>query len=321
MLSLRIVEFGPPEKLKLENLPTPELQPGESLVEVHAAGINPSDLGNALGRFPQTRLPRTPGRDFAGIVVKGGTRAIGIGSGVWGTGAEFGFTRDGSHADRIVVPDNALCLKPASLSMAQAGVVGVPFVTGLLTVRASDLKPGDALIVNGARGAVGSAAAQIARLHGIRVVGLGRDDDLSDPEFPVFDSSRPDVVDALLDLTGGGAHACIDTVGGPLFALGLRGLRVGGRMVVITAQGDGSVTLDLRDFYHRQLLLVGIDSLKTFGAQAAAALSELHEGFETGKLIPPNVTGVPLTDAVSAYARLNESAKTGASAPKTVLTM
>src|SRR5262249_10585840 len=156
MLALQITAFGPPDRLRLEEVPVPALKADEALIEVHSAGINPSDLGNVLGRFPQTRLPRTPGRDFAGVVVAGGAEQLGTGSEVWGSGAEFGFLRDGSHAQYLVVPQAALALKPAALSMLQAGVIGVPFVTAWLTVRAADLSAGDTLLVNGVRGAVGN---------------------------------------------------------------------------------------------------------------------------------------------------------------------
>lgn len=315
MLALRITEFGSPDRLRLEETPLPTLQANEALVEVHAAGINPSDLGNVLGRFPQTRLPRTPGRDFAGVVAAGGTAEVGTGSAVWGSGAEFGFTQEGSHAQYIVVPQAALASKPAALSMLQAGAVGVPFVTAWLTLQAAELSEGDALIVTGARGAVGSAAAQIARRRGVRVVGVDRRDDPSDKAFPIVGSGREDLADALKELTGG-AHACIDTVGGPLFSVGLGSLREGGRMVVITAQGDGRVTFDLRNFYHRGLHLVGVDSLKVSGAASARILDDLRDGFESGQLTAPEPTPIPLPDAILAYQRMYESTQSSASVPK-----
>jgi hypothetical protein len=71
MKSLRFSEFGPPSVLRIEDVAIPELCAGEALVRVRAAAINPSDIGDVAGRFKRTTLPRTPGRDFAGIVVKG----------------------------------------------------------------------------------------------------------------------------------------------------------------------------------------------------------------------------------------------------------
>ena len=83
---------------------------GEALVRIEAASINPSDVKNVLGAMEQTTLPRTPGRDFAGVVERAG---VWIGAEVWGTGGDTGFTRDGSHAECILVPAASLRRKPS----------------------------------------------------------------------------------------------------------------------------------------------------------------------------------------------------------------
>src|ERR1700761_7588666 len=101
MKSLRFTEFGPPSVLRIEKIAVPEPGEGEVLVQVAAAAINPSDIANVAGRFKNTTLPRTPGRDFAGVVVKGKWHE---GEEVWGSGTSLGVTRDGSHAEYVVVP-------------------------------------------------------------------------------------------------------------------------------------------------------------------------------------------------------------------------
>ena len=103
---LRVVEIEEPR-------PTPD----EVLIAVRAAGINPSDVGNLAGRSSQTTLPRTPGRDYAGVVVQSWPELLG--KEVWGTGGELGFTRDGSHAQYVVVPGGVVREKPAVLSIKQ----------------------------------------------------------------------------------------------------------------------------------------------------------------------------------------------------------
>ncbi len=125
MKALRFAEFGPPSVLRIEDVAIPEPGEGEALVHVKAAAINPSDIGNVAGRFKNTTLPRTPGRDFAGVVVKG-TRH---GEEVWGSFPKLGIVRDGSHAEYVVVPAETLSLKPKSSSMAQAAPIGVPYIT------------------------------------------------------------------------------------------------------------------------------------------------------------------------------------------------
>ena len=101
MKSLRFTEFGQPSILRIEEVPIPQPGPAEALVRVKAAGINPSDIGNVAGRFKKTTLPRTPGRDFAGIVIKGVAHE---GAEVWGTSSDLGIVRDGSHAEYVWFP-------------------------------------------------------------------------------------------------------------------------------------------------------------------------------------------------------------------------
>src|SRR3982074_226606 len=114
MKALRFSSFGPPSVLRIEEVPIPQPGDGEVLVRVKAAAINPADYKNVSGHFKNTTLPRTPGKDFAGIVVKGQHHA---GEDVWSSPPNLGVTRDGSHAEYVVVPAEALSLKPKSLSM------------------------------------------------------------------------------------------------------------------------------------------------------------------------------------------------------------
>src|ERR1700733_9855944 len=107
MKALRFAEFGPPSVLRIEEVAIPEPSQGEALVHVRAAAINPSDIGDVAGRFKNTTLPRTPGRDFAGVVVKGTHFE---GEEVWGSAPKLGIERDGSHAEYVVVPAETLSL-------------------------------------------------------------------------------------------------------------------------------------------------------------------------------------------------------------------
>jgi NADPH:quinone reductase len=176
MKSLRFTKFGPPSVLRIEELPIPEPGPGEALVRVNAAAINPSDIGNVAGRFKKTTLPRTPGRDFAGVVVKGERHE---GKEVWGSAPDLGIVCEGSHAEYVVVPTKTLSLKPKSLSMAQAAAIRVPYITAWASVmNAAQIQAGETILIVGARGAVGQAATQIANWKKARVIGA---DNTSDP--------------------------------------------------------------------------------------------------------------------------------------------
>src|SRR6059058_604184 len=99
------------------------------VVEVRAAGVNPSDVKAATGLMPYAVFPRTPGRDFAGVVVDGPGEWLG--REVFGSSGDLGIRRDGSHASHLVVEAAALVEKPAAISMDEAAGIGVPFVTAI----------------------------------------------------------------------------------------------------------------------------------------------------------------------------------------------
>jgi len=101
--------------------------PGDVLIDVRFAGVNPSDVRALMGVMPQAVFPRTPGREWSGIVLDGPPDLLG--QEVFGAGGDLGVTRDGSHGARLVVSRDAVLLKPPALSLAEAGALGVPFVT------------------------------------------------------------------------------------------------------------------------------------------------------------------------------------------------
>jgi NADPH2:quinone reductase len=303
MKSLRFKEFGPPSVLRIETAPIPEPGEGEVLVQVKAAAINPSDIGNVAGRFKSTTLPRTPGRDFAGIAIKGMRQE---GAEVWGSSGKLGIVRDGSHAEFVVVPVETVSIKPKSLSMAQAAAIGVPYITAWASVvSAAQIQPGETILIVGAAGTVGQAATQIANWKQARVLGA----DMRSGPIPgaerTVNTSTEDLHERVLELTAGrGVDAVFDTVGGPLFEPALRSLRHGGRQVAISSAGTPRVSFNLVDFYHNSSRLLGVDSYGLTSPQVAEIEEELRCGFEAGALKPPPIEIVPFEKAVEAYNRV-----------------
>ncbi len=178
MRALRIRRHGPleglaPEDLAVEEVAPPPLGEGQVRVRVEAAAVNPSDVVSARGAFPGSPLPRILGRDFAGTVVEGPADLVG--SPVWGSGGDLGISRDGTHAESVVLPRAAVARWPANLSAEQAAAVGVPFVTAWSALESAGLVAGETVLVSGATGAVGSAALQLARARGARSIALVRD--------------------------------------------------------------------------------------------------------------------------------------------------
>jgi NADPH:quinone reductase-like Zn-dependent oxidoreductase len=298
MKALRFEMYGPPSVLAIEELPMPVPGAGEVLVEVRAAAVNPSDVKNLAGVF-KASLPRVPGRDYAGVVAGGDGWK---GKEVWGSGAGFGVTRDGAHAQYVVVALDSLSEKPARLSMEEASAIGVAYLAAWSAlVDAARMQAGETVLISGAGGAVGRAATQIAHWKKARVIAAAATNQALEAEAFVDAKAEdfPGEVKAVTD--GRGVDLVLDAVGGPMFEPCLKSLRVGGRQVAITSVGDARVEFSLTDFYHNALRLIGVDTMKLTGPRIAALMDHLKAGFEEGHLRPPPVQTWPLDRAVDAY--------------------
>jgi NADPH:quinone reductase len=300
MKALRFHQFGTPSVLHIEEVERPAPGSGEVLVQIQAAAINPSDLKNVAGHFSSTTLPRTPGRDFAGVVVAGERYE---GRQVWSSAPGLGSTRDGVHAEYAIVPAECLSLLPANLTPQQAAAIGVPFITAwLATVRAAKLQAGETILIIGAAGAVGQAATQLADLQKARVLAAATRSDPLDGTEAVIDTTKEDMRERVLALTGGrGVDVVLDAVGGAMFEAGLRCLGKGGRQIAITSNRDRRVSFDLVDFYHHLLHLIGVDSMQLTAREVGEIADELRGGFESRALRTPPLKTVPFSQAVSAY--------------------
>ncbi|CAB3776052.1 D-arabitol-phosphate dehydrogenase [Paraburkholderia caffeinitolerans] len=306
MKAIQFKTFGTPDVLALVDLPTPAPAPGSALVRVKSASVNPSDVKNVSGHFDHTVPPRVPGRDFSGVVTAGPNDWIG--AEVWGTGGDIGFTRDGTHAEFIEIPVEALVRKPASLTHAQAASIGVNFVVGWLgTVDYAQLAEGETIAVIGVSGGVGGAVTQIAKARGARVIGIGREAPAAESPaarlIDVFVPMDADTAQRVRELTGGaGADVVYDAVGGVAFELALGLARHRGRVVEISATGKRRVEFDLIDFYHNETQLLGADSAKLGVAEAAPIMRALAEAFDAGRFVAPVVAAhYPLERAREAY--------------------
>jgi NADPH:quinone reductase len=285
MRAIRFKAFGDPSVLEVAEVAAPATSETTALVRIMAASINPSDVKNVSGAMKQTTLPRIPGRDFAGVVEAG--PAGWIGAPVWGTGGDTGFTRDGTHAEMIAVPVASLRRKPDNLSFDQAASVGVNYMAAWLGLQAACLNAGDTVLLIGAAGGVGSAAAQIARRIGARVIGA--DLHAPHPNAPILGiadkliigaQDLPAEVRAATD--GKGADVVFDLVGGIMFRNAVGSLALRGRLVEIAATGQREVSFDIADFYHNESRLFGVDTLKRDLTASAAVLEALTPGFVAG---------------------------------------
>jgi len=310
MRALRFDVFGAPSVLHLADVADPVAGDGFAVVRVTAASINPSDVKNVAGAMEGTTLPRTPGRDFAGVVERGSAQWAG--REVFGTGGDLGFTVDGSHAERLLVPLSALTPKPARLRAAEAASVGVTAVVAWLgLIEYAALQPGESVAVFGVGGGVGTAVAQLARWRGASTI-IGVDVLAPAPGSPAqrsidhFVPSDEHLTDAVREATGSlGANVIFDAVGGVTFESALKALAHRGRLVEISATGRVRVEFDLRDFYHNEGRIIVADTRKLDASASAQRLAAMLPAFESGALeAPPIEQFVPLDHAIEAYERV-----------------
>jgi NADPH:quinone reductase len=287
----------------------------ELLIEVKAAAVNPSDVKAATGLMPYAVFPRTPGRDYAGIVIDGPTGWIG--REVFGSSGDLGIRRDGTHATHLAVEVDAVVEKPKSISWEEAAGIGVPFVTAMEGLRRAGIpKAGETVLVMGVNGKVGQAAVQIASWHGARVIGVVRKNEAyeghTNSKVEVIDASATDVATRLRELTDGkGADIVFNTVGDPYFQAAHKSLALRGRQILIAAV-DRIVQFNILEFYRGQHTYVGIDTLGLSSIATGEVLRELGPGFASGHLKPfPIKPGAvyPLEQAKAAFTAVAGSSR------------
>jgi NADPH:quinone reductase len=287
----------------------------EVLIELKAAAVNPSDVKAATGLMPYAVFPRTPGRDYAGVVIDG--PAGWVGRAVFGSSGDLGIRRDGTHASHLAVEAEAVVEKPESLSWEEAAGIGVPFVTAMEGLRRAGMpKRGETVLVMGVNGKVGQAATQIATWQGARVIGVVRKrepyEGHANADVEIIDASATDVATRVRELTEGrGADIVFNTVGDPYFEAAHKSLGLRGRQILI-ATIERVVPFNILEFYRGQHTYVGIDTLGLSSIATGAVLRELASGFADGHLKPfpikPSAI-YPLGEAKAAFVAVAGSSR------------
>ncbi|AHH19040.1 putative zinc-binding alcohol dehydrogenase [Nocardia nova SH22a] len=228
--------YGPPEVVRVEELPVPEPGPGEVLVRVHAAAVNFPDVLLVANEYQiSVPPPFVPGSEFAGVVIAAGTGCadISVGDRVSGTGLH------GAFAEQLVVAADKVARIPSGVDFADAAAFGVTYRTAYHCIRSvARAGAGDELIVLGAGGGVGSAAVALGARLGLSVTAVASSDDKLDMAKSLgarhlINHRTGDLRAALRKALPEGADAVIDPVGGDLSEPALRALRRGGRFVTV----------------------------------------------------------------------------------------
>jgi NADPH:quinone reductase-like Zn-dependent oxidoreductase len=294
MKAVRFDQYGPIGVLDVRDVPVPEPGPGEVLVRVKAAGINPGEAkirdGSLHERWPAT-FPSGQGSDFAGVVDKlgPGVTTVAIGEDVIG----WVDTRS-SQAEYVVAEAANLARKPPSLPWEIAGAIPVVGFTAWAMVRAVDVKPGDTVVVTGAAGGVGSIAVQLAKRKGATVIGLAGPSNhdwlIRHDVIPVVYGD--DAADRIRNAAPNGrVDAFLDTYGGDYVELALNDLKVSLERV------DTIVRFDAAAKY-------GVKVDGNAAGASAATLSELATLAAAKEVEIPLEHTYPLDDVRAAYTQL-----------------
>lgn len=300
--AVRFDHYGGIDVLEVVDVERPRPRPGEVLIRVKAAGINPGEAKIRAGalheRFPAT-FPSGQGSDLAGVVEE-----VGEGVTQFAAGDEvIGFTdRRASHAELVVVEEGNLTRRPPGVPWKVAGALFVAGATAWATVRAVALEPGDAVAVSAAAGGVGTIAVQLARRRRATVIGLA-----SEPhhrwlaDHGVIAVSYGDgVAERIRSASGGSLDALIDTFGPPYVELALElgvepqridtiadfgaGERHGVKTEGSAAGASAEVLAELASLIERGELEVPIARVYRLGG-VREAYRELEQGHTLGKIV------------------------------------
>ena len=309
MEAIRVHQFGEPEVLRLEQVPTPQPGSGQALVRMQAIGVNPVETYIRAGTYSyKPALPYTPGNDGAGVVeqigdsvteFKPGDRVYTAGS-ISGTYAEFALCKT-EQVHRL----------PVNVSFAQGAAMGTPYATAYRGLfQRAGAKPGETVLVHGASGGVGTAAVQLARARGLRVFGTTGSDEgrklaREQGAHEVFDHRAPDQFEQIMKATGGrGVDVIVELLANVNLGKDLTILAKGGRVVIIGSRGR--VEIDPRDAMQRDADLRGMVMPNTPPAELASIHAVLVAGLENGTLRPVIGKEFRLAEAAQAHRAVME---------------
>jgi NADPH:quinone reductase len=314
MKAIRVKEFGGPEKLQLEEIPNPKAGPGQVVVKIDAAGVNPVDVYMRAGTYPKKpQLPYTPGTDGAGTIL-----SVGEGVERWTPGARvyLAGSLSGTYAEQSLCEAWAVFPLPANASFAQGASMHVPYATSYRALfHKAQARPGETVLINGASGGAGIAAVQLARAAGLYVVGTasserGRKLVSEEGAHQTLDHSAPDHFEKALALTGGrGYDVIVEMLANVNLAKDLRILALGGRVAVVGNRG--TIEINPRDAMSHDGSIICMSLWNTTPKELVSIHSALVAGLENETLRPVIRHEIPLSEAPRAHEIIMESGAYG----------
>jgi NADPH:quinone reductase-like Zn-dependent oxidoreductase len=309
--AIRIHEDGGPEVLRYEDVDDPVPAEGQVLVELRAASMNHLDVWIRKG-LPSVPKPRILGADGAGVIAGTDERVV-INPGIVENGRThiIGETRDGTHAELIVVPRDYVHPIPGDLSFEEAAAFPLVFETAyrMLVTRAR-VQEGERLVIWRIGGGVASASLAIAKALGAQVIATSSSDTKLERARElgadaVVNHASGDVVAAVKEATGGGAHVVVEDVGEATWKRTLDAARPEGRIVVCGATTGPNPPAALHRIWWKQLTILGSTMGTPDDFQGVCDL------IEEGRIRPVVDSVFPLADARAAHERMEAGEQLG----------
>ena len=304
MRVIRVHEFGGPEVMRLEEIPDLKPGPGQVLVRVRAAGVNPVDTYIRSGAYAQKPpLPYTPGFDAGGTVGA-------VGSGVTGmTPGDRVYTvrtLTGAYAELVLCDISQVKPLPENVSFAQGAALCVPYGTAYRSLfQRAHAVPGETVLIHGASGGVGIAGVQLARAHGMTVIGTagserGRTLVKEHGARHVLDHTAPDYLQKLMALTEGrGADVILEMLANVNLQKDLDVVARFGRIIVIGNRG--AIEINARGTMTKDAAILGLALPNATPEEIASIHAALVAGLANGTLKPVVGQELALTDAARAH--------------------
>ena len=314
MKAIRVHEFGGPEVLKLEDVPTPQPSAGQALVRIHAAGVNPYDTYMRAGTYAiKPSLPYTPGSDGAGIVeaVGEGVKRVRQGDRVY-----VARTLSGAYAEYALALEEQVHALPANIDFKQGAGIWVPYGTAYHALyHSARAHASETVLVHGASGGVGIAALQIARATGLTVLGTagtpkGLELARREGAHEVFDHHKLGYQEEILQSTSNcGVDIILEMLANINLSYDTKLLANNGRVIVIGSRGE--VTINPRELMGRRASIRAFTLWGITPQEEADIHAGIFAGLENGTLRPIVGKELTLADAARAHKEILEPGSAG----------
>ncbi|MGI9477767.1 MAG: NADPH:quinone reductase [Hyphomicrobiaceae bacterium] len=313
MKAIRAHSFGGPEVLQLDDVDDPVPGPGEVVIDVHAAGVNPADTYMRSGTYAIVpELPYIPGGDAAGVVSAIGRDVddFAIGDRVFaGTAQSFDF--NGCYAEKLKRKTSEIARLPENVGFAEAATFGVSYTTAHYALFArGDARAGETVFIHGASGSVGTSAVQLAKRAGLKVIGSGGTAEgleliIEAGADHAVDHTKPGYLDDVQGITDGkGPELILEMLANVNLAADMDLAAKYGRIIVIGNRGE--ITITPRVAMMKELDIRGIALWNSSRGQMKEILDDILAGVADGSLRPVVGKRFPLAEAEAAHVTVLE---------------